>query len=119
MSKLEYTKDDLIDIQNDYDLLYKKLDHYNKIINEQALEIARLKKQLENENKVVQEYLELEKEYEELKEINNSIKEVDRKLLEKIDKSIEFIKENIDNTGWLEIGNVDVKEFLEILGDKE
>ena len=43
MSKLEYTKDDLIDLQNDYDLLYNKLDHYNKIINEQALEIARLK----------------------------------------------------------------------------
>lgn len=43
MNKLEYTKDDLIDLQNDYDLLYNKLDHYNKIINTQALEIARLK----------------------------------------------------------------------------
>lgn len=45
MSKLEYTKDDLIDLQNDYDLLYNKLDHYNKIINSQALEIARLKEE--------------------------------------------------------------------------
>lgn len=31
-------------------------------------------------------------------------------------KAIEYIRENIDNTGWLEIGKNDVKELLEILG---
>lgn len=40
-------------------------------------------------------------------------------LTEKIDKAIEYIKNSIDNTGWLEIGNECVKELLEILGDKE
>ena len=37
-------------------------------------------------------------------------------LLQRIDKAIEYIKENIDNTGWLEIGTENVKELLEILG---
>ena len=41
------------------------------------------------------------------------------KLKKRIAKAIEYIKENIDNTGWLEIGTEDVKNLLEILGDKE
>lgn len=38
---------------------------------------------------------------------------------QKIDKAIKYIKKNIDNTGWLEIGSSNVKELLEILGDKQ
>lgn len=40
-------------------------------------------------------------------------------LEDKIYKAIEYIKNNIDNTGWLEIGSSNVNELLEILGDKE
>ena len=40
--------------------LYNKLGAQNKIINDQALEIARLNKNLSFEEKVVQEYLAIE-----------------------------------------------------------
>ena len=114
--------------------LHNKSDAQDKIINTQALEIARLKEEyviLQNASDKAEDKLQeakdnLQKDYQEavdkineLKEINNSIKEVDRKLLEKIDKAIEYIKNNVDNTGWLEIGSNCVKELLEILGDKE
>lgn len=38
-----------------------------------------------------------------------------KELQQRIDKAIEYIKQNIDNTGWLEIGGNCVKELLEIL----
>lgn len=99
MSKLEYTKDDLIDIQNDYDLLYKKLDYYNKIINTQALEIARLKERIEIN-------------------INAFLYQSKR-----IDKAIEYIKENFDKTGECVSGSdlpySYIEDLLEILGEKE
>lgn len=47
------------------------------------------------------------------------LKKDKKQLQQRIDKAIEYIKNSIDNTGWLEIGNEDVKELLEILGDKE
>ena len=149
MSKLEYTKDDLIDIQNDYDILYKKLYAQDKIINNQALEIARLKETLKGtthcfdevehrelqqaKDKLQNDYQEardrideLEQEIARLKEQRYNLKEdfkrhIDRinELTERIDKAIEYIKNNVDNTGWLEIGSNCVKELLEILGDKE
>ena len=103
--------------------LNNKIDAQDKIIKYQALEIAKLNKQLENENKVVQEYLELEKEYEELKEINNSIKEVDRKLLERIGKAIKYIKEHEEKQFAFNfeyaLRDNEIEELLEILGKKE
>ena len=110
MSKLEYTKDDLIDLQNDYDLLYNKLDHYNKIINEQALEIARLKEENKHLNLQLDQAL---KDYEELQQ--------------RIDKAIEYIKEYgrdkqleedyLMNRYNLALYNITLLEILE--GDKE
>lgn len=69
--------------------LYNKLDAQDKIINEQALEIARLK------------------------EINNGIKEVGRKLLERLDIAIEYIKERTGQD-WYQEGCF-FDELLEIL----
>lgn len=106
MSRLEYTKDDLIDIQNDYDILYKKLYAQDKIINSQALEIARLKGKseiLEENNKLLiqqkqQMYEDLDIAYD------------------KIDKAIEEINYMITNADITEIGAIKLKQ---ILGDKE
>lgn len=74
--------------------------------------VVELLKKLEQENK------QLKEEIEELKKAN--LITIDYQDLEqRINEAIEYIKNNIDNTGWLEIGSENVKELLEILGDKE
>ena len=37
------------------------------------------------------------------------------RLQEVIEEAIEYIENNVDNTGWLEIGKVNVEELLNIL----
>lgn len=55
----------------------------------------------------------------ELEEHRRLLLELCKDYKQRIDKAIEYIKNNIDNTGWLEIGSNCVKKLLEILGDKE
>ena len=56
---------------------------------------------------------------EKLEKYGEAVGERRNQLYDKIEKSIEYIKNNIDNTGWLEIGSSNVKELLAILGDEE
>ncbi|MBQ1551525.1 MAG: hypothetical protein IIZ67_05415 [Bacilli bacterium] len=68
----------------------------------------------EKEYEAIHKLLEYKGEYS-----YNELRAKVNNLSEKIDKAKDYIKNNIDNTGWLEIGSKNVKELLEILGDKE
>ena len=126
MNKLEYTKDDLIEsfveimdtpLNKQVNQLDNKLDAQDKIINNQALEIARLKEDKETLVLTVKTIL---KEKEELEQ--------------KIDKAIDLAKIKIEscNAGLsnaetsiiskhslLRLEIQSYKELLEILGEKE
>lgn len=94
-------------MNKEIEMLYKTLEAKDKIINKQVLEIARLKEQLE--------YLRSNEYLNQVKWERTFNEELVKELQERIDKAKEYIKENIDNTGWLEIGSNCVKELLEIL----
>ena len=95
---------------NDYDLLYKKIEAQDKIINEQALEIARLKEKIND--------------YEEPDDMtlmfmwcDEKSKDKIKNLQQRIDKAIEYIKEHYPTST---INDQDDKyKLLKILGDKE
>ena len=129
--------------------LYNKIDGLNSIIDQQALEIARLNneiqiriKSIEKLEKDIIEYqrdrIRLKEELETLKDnmgfnlcAIEHIRKENHKLEEKIDKVIEYIKNGIDFKSlhfikgkdedmWKIILVENVKnELLEILGDKE
>lgn len=84
-----------------------------KIVRDYITNLQQENKQLKQRNKEI---------YDGFKAAIDEVCETDRekrKYKTKINKAIEYIKNNIDNTGWLEIGTNDVNELLEILGDKE
>ena len=56
---------------------------------------------------------------EKLEKYGEAVGERRNELYDIIDNAKQYIKNNIDNTGWLEIGTNDVNELLAILGDKE
>lgn len=84
---------------------------FNYILNDMAL-LSLLTICLYSEYSTEQDKYDLEYQVKLLLENETKLKK------EKYD-AIEYIKNNIDNTGWLEIGSSDVKELLQILGDKE
>ena len=102
-------------MNKEIELLYKTIEAKDKIINEQALEIARLKGKseiLEENNKLLiqqkqQMYEDLDIAYD------------------KIDKAIEYIKENDlyvyipDNDLNMDYEELANDKLLELLGDKE
>lgn len=102
--------------------LYNNLDAKDKIINDQALEIANLNKRLENEQKVVEEYLKLEDDYEllynDLDNANSKLSDLMKSHLE----AIEYIKENIKGNYFRRYEDEIYRycdELLEILGDRD
>jgi hypothetical protein len=57
---------------------------------------------------------------EKLEQENMKLKDKVEGLQDRIDSAINYIENNIDNTGWLEIGSVDVNDLLDILkGDNK
>lgn len=91
---------------DDYGILYKKIEAQDKIINNQVLEIARLKEQLENDidryEDTISYQLGFDKGKEQLQQENKQLKEKidilleDNNQLEEIRiKAIEYIKLNI------------------------
>ena len=86
--------------------LNNKIDAQDKIINEQALEIARLKEKseiLEENNKLL-----IQQKYQMYKDLDIAY--------DKIDKAIEYIKNYLPN---YDFDHSNLDELLEILGDKE
>ena len=94
---VEPVSDNILNLVNE---LYNNLDAKDKIINEQVLEIARLKERFE---RLVQEHIDTITRNEEKQQ--------------RIDKAIEYIKE-LQNSD-LVFSNIAYKELLEILGEKE
>ena len=100
------------------DLLYKTIEAKDKIIDEQVLEIARLKEQLE--------YLKNNEYLNQVKWERKFNEELVKYLQQKIDKAIEYIKKSMNNPQPFyhylygnndgEVENLDV--LLEILGEK-
>ena len=110
-------------MNEEIEMLYKKIEGQDKIINEQALEISRLKEKIGD--RYYKTFNELKEELGEDFEIflyNSNIE-----LLDKIDKAIECIKTTIkiikEQPSSCELHNIWILEhlnsFLEILGDKE
>ena len=93
---VEPVSDNILNLVNE---LYNNLDAKDKIINEQALEIANLNKRLENEQKVVEEYLKLEDDYEllynDLDNANSKLSDLMKSHLEAIE-SIKNIKQHYE-----------------------
>ena len=98
--------EDIKSFMKDIEMLNKKLDAQDKIINEQALEIARLKEKseiLEENNKLL-----IQQKYQMYKDLDIAY--------DKIDKAIEYIKNYLPN---YDFDHSNLDELLEILGDKE
>ena len=94
-------------MNKEIELLHKKIEAQDKIINNQALEIARLNKQVQM-----------------LKDYGEKVGERRNELYDKIDKATEYIKEHnvlAVNKEYLPTGieRCCSAELLEILGDKE
>ena len=106
---VEPVSDNILNLVNE---LYNNLDAKDKIINEQALEIARLKEELEND---IDRYERLKQEH-----IDTITRNEEKQ--QRIDKAIEYIKSiNYVKKAWklggVEKTNEDI--LLEILGGKE
>ena len=133
VKKLELERIKLIDLKNKYlsdlrsknlelgklkkkmekkeiEMLYKNLDAEDKIINEQALEIARLKKELE--------YLKSNEYLNQVKWERDFNENLVKELQQRIDKAIEYIKSHTNNC-MFELRIEEIEELLTILGDKE
>ena len=98
--------EDIKSFMKDIEMLNKKLDAQDKIINTQALEIARLKEKseiLEENNKLL-----IQQKYQMYKDLDIAY--------DKIDKAIEYIKSYLPN---YDFDHSNLDELLEILGDKE
>ena len=105
---VEPVNDNILNLVNE---LYNNLDAKDKIINEQALEIARLKEELENDIDRYEDTISYQLGFDKGKEY----------LQQRIDKAIEYIKPYrvIDkNIGWLEFTLENKMELLEILVPK-
>lgn len=84
-------------------------------MSEEDLEVIYARAEMEYEmlkDRVHDQYDEIQ----ELKNINEKLSSALTSAEETIDKAIEYIKENTDNTNFIEVPS---KELLEILGDKE
>ena len=94
--------------------LYKTIEAKDNIINNQALEIARLQ---QTKDKLQKDYQETRDRIDEFKLTITTQQQMIGELISKIDKAIEYIKE-LQNS-CLVFSNIAYKELLEILGDKE
>lgn len=99
--------EDIKSFMKDIEMLNKKLDAQDKIINEQVLEIARLKEQLE--------YLRSNEYLNQVKWERNFNEELVKDLQQKIDKAIEYIEQLPFN----DLTPLEVKVIYKILGEKE
>lgn len=103
--------------------LNNKIDAQDKIINTQALEIARLNKLLNCKERLTKllppdtEFIILSKSVYERQE--KDIEEIALELQDKIDKAIEYIRETGLYCDYGDLCNQSATELLEILGDKE
>ena len=93
-------------MNKEIELLHNKLEAQDKIINTQALEIARLKEQLENDIDRYEDTISYQLGFDKGKEY----------LQQKIDKAIEEINYMITNADITEISAIKLKQ---ILGEKE
>jgi len=105
-------------INETMECLYNSIKSKDKIINEQVLEIARLKEQLENDIDRYEDTISYQLGFDKGKEY----------LQQKIDKAINYIKKHSNCSGYFEDGKMIIDniesiyggyELLEILGDKE
>ena len=118
-------------MNKEIELLNNKLDAQDKIINTQALEIARLKEQLENDidryEDTISYQLGFDKGKEQLQQENKHLKEQleilleDNNQLEEIRiKAIEYIEERFDGEVFTHtFDKCNIRELLAILGEKE
>ncbi len=125
------------------EMLNKKLEAQDKIINTQALEIARLNNlktatdeaqeiiiELQQaKDKLQNDYQEARDRIDEFKLTITTQQQMIDELISKIDKAIEYIEEHKqkgyripmsdDYEYWNELNEDEIKELLEILGGKE
>ena len=67
-------------------------------------------------SKILLDYItNLQKENKNLKQINEEHRKINGELRKTINEAIEWIKSNLDNTGWLEIGSQDVEVLINLL----
>lgn len=100
-------------MNKEIEILNKKIDAQDKIINTQALEIARLKEQLENDIDRYEDTISYQLGFDKGKEY----------IQQRIDKAIEYIKEELYEVGGCihgsDLPHSAIEPILEILGDKE